>query len=112
MSQDVKITEERELYLYYFVFGTPEAQELMALWQNDLLNTSHFQPQIDPNNIKTIRDMAVLEFIQGIKNRVQEFIEKGVKNGPTEPVNTDESNTGNTGAGSNPHGNDTGNPSL
>ena len=69
---------EKELehisYLYYFVFSTPEAKELLDFWVDDILQTSHFQPQIDPNNIKTIRDMGVLEFIQGIKNRVNEFI--------------------------------------
>lgn len=103
---------EKELehisYLYYFVFSTPEAKELLDFWVDDILQTSHFQPQIDPNNIKTIRDMGVLEFIQGIKNRVNEFIEKGVKNGPTKQstdqpsINTNEHTSGT----------DTGQPTL
>ena len=99
--------QEHIEYLYYFVFGTPEAKELLELWVDDILQTPHFQPQIDPNNIKTIRDMGVLEFIQGIKNRVNEFIEKGVKNGPTKQSTDEPSNT-------NEHtsGNDTGQPDL
>lgn len=103
--------QSRELYLYYYVFSSPEAQELLSIWTEELLNTPHFQPQIDPNNIKTIRDMAVLEFIQGIKNRIQEFLDKGVKNGPTEPDNigNEQHNTNNgTGRGAD----DTGNPGL
>ena len=107
---DSRITEERELYLYYFVFGTPEAQELLALWVDDLLNTPHFQPQIDPNNTKTIRDMAVLEFIQGVKNRVQEFVQKGVKNGPTKPTDEPGSESGSNTV--NARGDDTGRPGL
>ena len=87
-----KITPEKEAFLYYSVFGAAEAQELMDLWIKDIIQTPHLQPQIDPNNTKTIRDMAILEFIQGIKNRVEDFIEKGVKDGTTEldgnPVNT------------------------
>lgn len=103
-----RIDEDRELALYYTVFSTEEAQELLGLWIDDILNTGHFQPQIDPNNMKTIRDMAVLEFIQGIKNRVQEFLEKGVKNGPTKSnniINTNEQPA-------NEYGNDTGHPSI
>ena len=65
-----RITEERELFLYYYVFGTAQAKELLELWISDIMNTPHFQPQLDPNNTRTIRDMGVLEFIQGIKNRV------------------------------------------
>lgn len=103
-----RITEERELYLYYYVFSTAEAKELLELWVNDIMNTPHFQPQLDPNNTKTIRDMGVLEFIQGIKNRVDEFIEKGVKNGPTEqPTNQPTSEYTNESRGT-----DTGHPDL
>ncbi|MBR0212777.1 MAG: hypothetical protein IJQ55_04175, partial [Alphaproteobacteria bacterium] len=77
-------------------------------WVNDIMNTPHFQPQLDPNNTKTIRDMGVLEFIQGIKNRVDEFIEKGVKNGPTEqPTNQPTSEYTNESRGT-----DTGHPDL
>lgn len=99
---------EHILYLYYFVFSTPEAKELLDFWVDDILQTSHFQPQIDPNNIKTIRDMGVLEFIQGIKNRVNEFIEKGVKNGPTKQ------STDQPGINTSEHtsGTDTGQPTL
>lgn len=102
-----KTSQERELFLYYAVFGTPEAQELLALWIDDILNTAHFQPQYDPNNTKTIRDMAVLEFIQGIKNRVADYLTKGVKNGPAN-TNTDES----ASAADNRTGIDTGSPGL
>lgn len=101
-----RITEERELFLYYYVFGTNEAKELMDLWVNDIINTPHFLPQIDPNNTKTIRDMAVLEFIQCIRNRVQEFIEKGVKNERPRPDNnTSDAEYGQPAI-------DTGNPDL
>ena len=105
-----KETMEHILYLYYYVFSTPEAQELLEMWIDDILNTAHFQPQLDPNNTKTIRDMGVLEFIQGIKNRVNEFIEKGVKNGPTNESNTNQpTNTANEPAN---RGTDSGQPEL
>ena len=101
---------EHILFLYYYVFSTPEAKELLELWVNDILNTSHFQPQLDPNNTKTIRDMGVLEFIQGIRNRVNEFIEKGVKDGPTNESNTEQPiNTASQPAN---RGTDTGQPDL
>ena len=102
-------TNEHILFLYYYVFSTPQAKELLQLWIDDILNTSHFQPQLDPNNTKTIRDMGVLEFIQGIKNRVDEFIEKGVKNGPTEQ-STDEPNIDTNQPAD--RGTDTGQPTL
>ena len=102
-----RINEERELFLYYYVFGTPEAQELMELWVQDILNTPHFQPQLDPNNTKTIRDMGVLEFIQGLKNRVEEFIEKGVKNESRNNTNQPTNNTDQPARGT-----DTGQPDL
>lgn len=103
-----RITEERELFLYYYVFSTDQAKELLNLWVNDIMNTAHFQPQLDPNNTKTIRDMGVLEFIQGIRNRVDEFIEKGVKNGPTEqPTNQPTGEYTNESSGT-----DIGNPDL
>ena len=100
--------EEHELFLYYYVFGTNQAKELLNIWIEDIMNTSHFQPQLDPNNTKTIRDMGVLEFIQGIRNRVDEFIEKGVKDGPTkqstdQPTSNTDEHTDRT---------DTGQPTL
>lgn len=78
------MTEERLEFLKAFVLGSKEAKELFEYMKATILRNVHSVVEMtsfgivsDTNGIRSIRDMAVLEFIQ------QELIEPVIEN-PTE----------------------------
>lgn len=78
------MTEERLEFLKAFVLGSSEAKELFEYMKATILHNTHSVVEMTPfgivadtNGIRSIRDMAVLEFIQ------QELISPAIEN-PTE----------------------------
>lgn len=78
------MTEERLEFLKAYVLGSSEAKELFEYMKATILHNAHSVVEMTPfgivadtNGIRSIRDMAVLEFIQ------QELINPVIEN-PTE----------------------------
>lgn len=65
------MNEEKLQFLQAFVLNTKEAKELFRYYQSVIMSRTHNTADIsaygvlpDPNGLNSIRDMAVLEFIQ------------------------------------------------
>ena len=78
-----QMTAKRQAFLYQSVFNNENAKELLTHIKDGKLLSIHKPTQDDPNGINIIREMAILEFIQGLlvysENQEETKIETKIK---------------------------------
>lgn len=88
------ISQKRLEFLIQYVANESNVKELLEFYRDEIMSSKHSANSIggygvlhDPNGLNSIRDMAVLEFINTLLN-----LNQGAKDGrteSTEPTSTD-----------------------